>query len=90
MDTASLQGLIKTLFYILLFYYLFKFLMRLLAPYLVQQMAKKAEEHIKKQFDQQQQNYHTHNQNQTQTELKKATPKPTKQVGEYIDFEEVE
>ena len=27
--------------------------MRLLAPYLVQQMAKKAEEHLKKQFEQQ-------------------------------------
>ena len=62
--------------------------MRLLAPYLVQQMAKKAEEHIKKQFDQQQ--YQSYQQNQNQQETKKEASKPTKQVGEYIDFEEVE
>jgi ribosomal protein L9 len=55
--------------------------MRLLAPYLVQQMAKKAEEHLKKQFEQQQAQ---HNQAQ------KETPKPKKEVGDYIDYEEVE
>lgn len=57
MDTASVPGFIRTIFYIILFYYLFKFAMRLLAPYLMQKVAKKAEEHIKRQFEQQQQNY---------------------------------
>ena len=85
MDTASVPGFIRTLFYIILFYYLFKFAMRLLAPYLMQKVAKKAEEHIKKQFEQQQQNY------QSPTEDRQEVPKKEKKVvGDYIDYEEVE
>ena len=52
MDTASVPSFIRTLAIIILCYYLFRFAMRLLAPYLMQQVAKKAEEHIKKQFEQ--------------------------------------
>lgn len=85
MDTASVPGFIRTIFYIILFYYLFKFAMRLLAPYLVQTVAKKAEEHIKKQFEQQQQNNQSANQNETETPKKEK-----KVVGDYIDYEEVE
>ena len=40
MDTTSLQSIVRTIFTILVVYYLLKFLMRLLAPYLLQQMAK--------------------------------------------------
>lgn len=85
MDTASVPGLIRTLAYIILFYYLFKFAMRLLAPYLMQQVAKKAEDHIKKQFEQQQQQYQSATQNQQETPKKEK-----KIVGDYIDYEEVE
>lgn len=85
MDTASVPGFIRTLFYIILFYYLFKFAMRLLAPYLVQKVAKKAEEHLKKQFEQQQQNYQSPKQNEPE-----APKKAKKVVGDYIDYEEVE
>lgn len=81
MDTASVPGFFRTLCYIILFYYLFKFAMRLLAPYLMQQVAKKAQEHIKKQFEQQQNNY------QSQQETSK---KEKKIVGDYIEYEEVE
>jgi len=85
MDTASVPSFIRTLAIIILCYYLFKFAMRLLAPYLMQQVAKKAEEHIKKQFEQQQQNY------QSPNETKQEVPKKEKKVvGDYIDYEEVE
>ena len=85
MDTASVPGFIRTLFYIILFYYLFKFAMRLLAPYLMQKVAKKAEEHIKKQFEQQQQHH------QSPTQNNEEFPKKEKKVvGDYIDYEEVE
>ena len=85
MDTASVPGIFKTLFYIILFYYLFKFAMRLLAPYLMQKVAKKAEEHIKRQFEQQQQNY------QSPTEDRQEVPRKEKKVvGDYIDYEEVD
>ena len=85
MDTASVPSFVRTLAIIILCYYLFRFAMRLLAPYLMQQVAKKAEEHIKKQFEQQQQQY------QSPTENKqKITKKEKKVVGDYIDYEEVE
>ena len=84
MDTASVPGFIRTIFYIILFYYLFKFAMRLLAPYLIQKVAKKAEEHIKKQFEQQQNH-------QSAPENKEEIPKKDKKVvGDYIDYEEVD
>lgn len=85
MDTASVPSFIRTLAIIILCYYLFKFAMRLLAPYLMQKVAKKAEEHIKRQFEQQQQQY------QSSTENKQEVPKKEKKiVGDYIDYEEVE
>ena len=84
MDTASVPSFVRTLAIIILCYYLFKFAMRLLAPYLIQKVAKKAEEHIKKQFEQQQQY-------QSPTENKQEVPKKEKKVvGDYIDYEEVE
>ncbi len=87
MDTASVPGFIRTIFYIILFYYLFKFAMRLLAPYLIQKVAKKAEEHIKKQFEQQQKQQN----HQSAPENKEEIPKKDKKVvGDYIDYEEVD
>ncbi len=85
MDTASVPGFIRTIFYFILFYYLFKFAMRLLAPYLIQKVAKKAEEHIKKQFEQQQQNHHS-----TPENNEEIPKKDKKVVGDYIDYEEVD
>jgi ABC-type bacteriocin/lantibiotic exporter with double-glycine peptidase domain len=85
MDTAGVPNFIRTLAIIILCYYLFKFAMRLLAPYLMQKVAKKAEEHIKRQFEQQQQNY------QSTAENNQEVPKKDKKVvGDYIDYEEVE
>ena len=87
MDTASVPGFIRTIFYIILFYYLFKFAMRLLAPYLIQKVAKKSEEHIKKQFEQQQKQQN----HQSAPENKEEIPKKDKKVvGDYIDYEEVD
>jgi hypothetical protein len=61
--------------------------MRLLAPYLIQKVAKKAEEHIKKQFEQQQKQQN----HQSAPENKEEIPKKDKKVvGDYIDYEEVD
>ncbi len=85
MDTASVPSFFRTLAIIILCFYLFKFAMRLLAPYLMQQVAKKAEEHIKKQFEQQQNQY-----KQTNEKNQEVPKKEKKVVGDYIDYEEVE
>ncbi|KGO97008.1 DUF4834 family protein [Flavobacterium enshiense] len=87
METASFTGLIRALLWILFIYYALKFVMRLLAPYFLQQVVKKAEEN----FKQQQQNYQQqYSQTNTQSSSQAEMPKERKKVGEYIDFEEIE
>jgi len=83
METASFTGLIRALIILVLLYYGVRFLMRLLAPVIVQQVVKKAGENI---FQQQQQQYNT----QRQDTVKDGKPTEKKKVGEYIDYEEIE
>ena len=85
METASFNGLLKAILYILAFYYIFKFLARLFLPLL----AKKVVEKARKQFEQQQQQYQQQNQSQAQNNTSEK-PKSKKVVGEYVDFEEID
>ena len=50
MQEASFTGPIRILFYIILFYYVFKFAMRLLLPILMRKAVQKAEENMRRQF----------------------------------------
>ncbi|MDB2385556.1 DUF4834 family protein [Polaribacter sp.] len=84
------MGLLKTIFFIIIFYYAFKFLSRLFAPYLI----KKATETIHKKAAQQYGGkQESSSVNKGETVIDK---KPTRQqqsnnsVGEYVDFEEIE
>ena len=49
MQEASFSNFIRTVFYILMFYYLFKFLARLFLPMLVKKAVEKAGENFQKQ-----------------------------------------
>ena len=81
MDTASFPGLLRTLMYIILFYYAFKFLARLFLPVIVKKVVEKASENMRNQ----------HTQANTAPKPEEAAkPKPTQKVGDYIDFEEVD
>ncbi|TRW27334.1 DUF4834 domain-containing protein [Flavobacterium zepuense] len=84
MDTASFSGLIRNLIIIILAYYALKYIMRLLAPVIVQQVVKKASENM---YQRQQDNF---NQQQAKQEPQKQAPAEKKKVGEYIDFEEID
>jgi len=93
MQTASFTGFIRTLFYILAFYYIFKFLAKLFLPLLVKKVVEKAGQN----FQQQQQNAqaNTWNQASTQDEVifttkNEKNPRETKKVGEYVDYEEID
>ena len=97
MQEASFNGLLKAVFYILLFYYIFKFLARLFLPVIVKKVAQKAEEQFKQQYQNQQgqpssadssPNYKS--ETQGGAERSGAKPHETTKVGEYIDYEEVE
>lgn len=87
METASFNGFIKIIFYILVFYYIFKFLARIFLPVLAKKVVEKASE----QFQQQQQNAkNQNNTNQQSATSESDKPKEKKKVGEYVDFEEIE
>jgi len=91
MQTASFMGFIRTLFYIIAFYYIFKFLAKLFLPLLVKKVVQKAGEN----FQQQQQRSQDTSWDKTQDEVIYKTkndknPRETKKVGEYVDYEEID
>ncbi|MCG1035576.1 DUF4834 family protein [Polaribacter sargassicola] len=87
-----LAGLFKTILYILVFYYAFKFLARLFAPFLM----KKAAETIQKKAEQQynrgsQRPKSDVSEGETVIDKKPISQKQSKNsVGEYVDFEEID
>lgn len=83
-------GLLRWLFIVLLIYYILKILGRIFFPMLFKKMVRKAEQRMR---DQQQKHY----QNSTETKVgetvidkKPQQSKTDKNVGEYIDYEEVD
>lgn len=90
MQTATFNGLIKTLFYIFAFYYVFKFLARLFLPIVVKKVVEKASQNFQQQY-QTNQNQNTSNNDEIIYDTAKTTkPRETKKVGEYVDYEEIE
>lgn len=85
METASFSGTLKVIFYIILFYYIFKFLMRLFLPVLLKKAASKMEENMRQHEFRTQGNPET-----AYNTAKPSKPRETKKVGEYVDFEEIE
>lgn len=84
---ASLTGFFKIILYIALFYYLFKILSRIFAPILLKTLIKKAET----KFGQNQQQKTEHKKEGEITIDKMPQQKSSnKDVGEYVDYEEIE
>ncbi|SHI74005.1 protein of unknown function [Arenibacter nanhaiticus] len=87
------MGFLRTILIILLVYYLLKILAKWLGPILLRYAAKKTQDHFNKKFGgYAQQNNYTEEQNGEVIIEKKNSKKtkPSKKVGEYIDFEEIE
>ena len=84
------MGLLKTLFFIFVCYYAFKFLLKLLAPFLVKKVADTMQKKAEQQFGNQQPKSAV---KEGETIIDKA-PRENKQsknsAGEYVDFEEIE
>jgi hypothetical protein len=88
MQEASFRGLINTIFWFFVIYYAIKFLSKLLLPVLAKKVVEKASQQFEKQYQQQQNNYQSQQSHQQSKE--KETPKVKKEVGEYVDFEEID
>ena len=93
MQEASFPGFIKTIFYILAFYYIFKFLARLFLPVLVKKVVEKAGENFQKQQQYAQGNPWQKTPNNDEIIIDTANAKKTretKKVGDYVDYEEID
>jgi DNA integrity scanning protein DisA with diadenylate cyclase activity len=93
MQEASFSGFIRTLFYIIAFYYIFKFLARLFLPILVKKAVEKAGENFQRQQQYSQQTNWNKTRNNDEiiidaTNAKKS--RETKKVGDYVDYEEID
>lgn len=85
------MGLLRTLFIIILVMYALRILGRMFAPFMIRYVAKKAEKRFSEQFKQQAQNQKQQRTKEGETTIDKMpNRKPSKNVGEYIDFEEVD
>ena len=94
-----LVGLIKTILYILFFYYGFKVLAKLLAPFLMRYAAKKVQEKFKDQMDgqaggfdfgQKQQKPKKEGEVHVKSKIESQEKINTESMGDYVDFEEVD
>ena len=86
------MGLLRTIFIILLVYYGVKFLSRLFAPVLMRFVAKKAKQRFGQQFNQHQ-NHQEPLQKDGEISIDKTPEQQkasNKDVGEYVDYEEID
>ncbi len=92
LQTASLTGFLEMLLIILLVYYGVKFLTRVFGPYMLRYLSKKMQEQFGGPF-QQQQNKSEAKYKEGETVIDKMPKQETssnKNVGEYIDYEEID
>jgi hypothetical protein len=87
LQTASIIGFLRTVLIFILVYTIFKYVMRLLAPFIVKSIAKKAEAHFRNQSAPK-----PPTQKEGEISIDKTPNSKTSNndVGEYVDYEEVE
>ena len=93
MQEASFAGFIRTLFYIIAFYYIFRFLAKLFLPLLLKKVVEKAGENMQKQQQYAQDNSWKKTQTKDEVIYNTANaknPRETKKVGDYVDYEEID
>jgi len=83
---------LQTILFLIIVYYLAKILWKWLAPKLLNYAVQKTEERFGQQFDPFYKGQHPSGKGGETTVHKTRNPKsnPSKKVGEYIDFEEIE
>lgn len=96
MQEASFSGFLKTIMWVIAFYYIFKFLARIFLPVLVKKAVEKAGENFERQQQQYQGNTWQNNRNNNNNDeiiintANAKNPRETKKVGEYVDYEEID
>lgn len=80
----------KVLAIIFLTYFFFKYTIRLLAPFLIKRFANKMQDKFRQEFNQQYKNNDSKEGDVTIENKKKSSNSKTDNVGDYVDFEEVD
>ncbi len=81
-----MNNFFKVIFYIIIFYYVFKFFAKLLFPIVIKKVVQKAGQKFQQQYD----NQNTASQDEIIVDRTKSNKSKTnKNVGEYIDYEEI-
>jgi hypothetical protein len=92
MQTASFTGFVKTILYIMAFYYIFRFVAKLLLPHIVKKVVQKAGENLNKQYQNPQNTSWQKTKSASEVLYntpKTQNPRETNKVGDYVDFEEL-
>ncbi|WP_278036104.1 DUF4834 family protein [Flavobacterium nitratireducens] len=95
MQLASFSGFLRTLFIIISFYYIFRFLAKLFLPVVIKKVVEKASENMHQQQQRQYQYQNTwQRKNDGETIIYNTDnvkkPRETKKVGDYVDYEEID
>jgi hypothetical protein len=85
-QTASFVGLVKTILILLLAYSIFKYVMRLLSPWIIRSVARK----MAQKFNQPPPNYSSQNEGDKSVDKTEIKQRPKQDVGEYVDYEELD
>jgi hypothetical protein len=80
-------GVLKTLFFIMVVYYSIRVILRIIAPFLIKYLFKKAQNST---FSNQNNNQRPPQEGKVHVSKSNEKPSTKKNVGEYIDFEEVD
>ncbi|WP_111307321.1 DUF4834 family protein [Confluentibacter sediminis] len=92
LQQASATGLIRTILIILVIYYVVKVMSRIFAPILIKYVAKKASERFGGQFGDFQKSQQEAAKKEGEVTIDKMpnTKTSNKDVGEYVDYEEID
>jgi high-affinity Fe2+/Pb2+ permease len=85
-QTASIVGLAKTILIIVLCFTIFKYVMRLLAPFFLRSIARKME----RQFHQNAPTNSTQKEGEISIDKSPKKHSSNNDIGEYIDYEEID
>ena len=85
-QTASLIGLIKTLLILLLMYTLFKYIIRLFAPFIISSLVRK----ISRKFEQSQSDSTQYDEGEVSIDKSITKNKSNNDLGDYVDYEEID
>jgi hypothetical protein len=87
---ASVTGFVRTILIILLVYFGIKILSRLFAPIIFKYVTKKAEKRFGQQFGGFQKNEPPEKEGETTIDKMPKKKSSNKDVGEYVDYEEID